>query len=759
MNQNLTVRPSKNSDIQYREYYVDYVRPRIPQIRVSNTRLAQAASGCAPSVDVLPIFDVKQQSVRNPARLSRFYLKRAAFCEVLDNSVTFVLDEPPREIHAVRKVCPYVETQVLALTCNRKYFPIKYLNVRKADRDGVLTIKKHRLNKTVFQWNRTHVAKMLHLWINNKLPINQKSKASISRFRNRFDHQRVPSEQPRTLKVVKGRASDNPIYVLKTKNKNEAVKAYTDLGRISPRAHSESGDSDKGLAILCIEGPTLGQPSKSYGDCAVMIYKSIACIWESNEKKEKNDRLINRLNWKVLKSGGVKIYQHLFLTNGTSIVYLFNKIEKLTNLTSEKIGIGSAANILKISILSEFSVPLEPPKWSEWAICNFCWIFYRCKTRNMINSFISMYEFQGFGHESQTGYHKRNTVTDSDRGRILHSFAQSKNNFFQNSNPISLDYYCTDQVAKLSFYKVDLITSRTTRFEKNQRSANLTRSDPNNTEALDLRDPSHQSSRVEQQNPRIGTTRFKGCKDLSFQGNYVALLKAALYLQIILKNFKKKKHLSSPAYTVLRRQRQLFLIEMKIETLTILGSREFELEVSRAVVGRWMKRYTARIRSSSPLHHRTLLHHRHLTRRRYTSSAGNYAADAWKSAIYLRRYTVLEGISILYPLDCRSDKDVFSRCIFCTGRWLIFAQITNWRIFFVEKILMDFHNCTAHLRILASNASISPNTARHPRSAKTLSSIKPEDEQVHNRQASANVIVALKLLNTGVTLSKIRLIF
>ncbi|KOX80140.1 hypothetical protein WN51_08316 [Melipona quadrifasciata] len=45
------------------------LRPRIPQIRVSNTRLAQAASDCAPSVDVLPIFDVKQQSVRNPARM------------------------------------------------------------------------------------------------------------------------------------------------------------------------------------------------------------------------------------------------------------------------------------------------------------------------------------------------------------------------------------------------------------------------------------------------------------------------------------------------------------------------------------------------------------------------------------------------------------------------------------------------------------------------------------------------------------------
>ncbi|KAK1126296.1 hypothetical protein K0M31_004924 [Melipona bicolor] len=30
----------------------------IPRLRVSNTRLAQAASGCAPSVEVLPISDV-----------------------------------------------------------------------------------------------------------------------------------------------------------------------------------------------------------------------------------------------------------------------------------------------------------------------------------------------------------------------------------------------------------------------------------------------------------------------------------------------------------------------------------------------------------------------------------------------------------------------------------------------------------------------------------------------------------------------------
>ncbi|KOX68181.1 hypothetical protein WN51_06075 [Melipona quadrifasciata] len=38
--------------------------PVIPRLRVSNTRLAQAASGCAPSVEVLPISDVKQSRVR-----------------------------------------------------------------------------------------------------------------------------------------------------------------------------------------------------------------------------------------------------------------------------------------------------------------------------------------------------------------------------------------------------------------------------------------------------------------------------------------------------------------------------------------------------------------------------------------------------------------------------------------------------------------------------------------------------------------------
>ncbi|KOX72367.1 hypothetical protein WN51_01466 [Melipona quadrifasciata] len=40
----------------------------IPRLRVSNTRLAQAASGCAPSVEVLPIFDVKQAACGTPAR-------------------------------------------------------------------------------------------------------------------------------------------------------------------------------------------------------------------------------------------------------------------------------------------------------------------------------------------------------------------------------------------------------------------------------------------------------------------------------------------------------------------------------------------------------------------------------------------------------------------------------------------------------------------------------------------------------------------
>ncbi|KOX70104.1 hypothetical protein WN51_04844 [Melipona quadrifasciata] len=43
--------------------------PTIPRLRVSNTRLAQAASGCAPSVEVLPISDVKQSSVQNSARM------------------------------------------------------------------------------------------------------------------------------------------------------------------------------------------------------------------------------------------------------------------------------------------------------------------------------------------------------------------------------------------------------------------------------------------------------------------------------------------------------------------------------------------------------------------------------------------------------------------------------------------------------------------------------------------------------------------
>ncbi|KAK1129800.1 hypothetical protein K0M31_019509 [Melipona bicolor] len=40
--------------------------PTIPRLRVSNTQLAQAAGGCAPSVEVLPIFDVKQAACGTP---------------------------------------------------------------------------------------------------------------------------------------------------------------------------------------------------------------------------------------------------------------------------------------------------------------------------------------------------------------------------------------------------------------------------------------------------------------------------------------------------------------------------------------------------------------------------------------------------------------------------------------------------------------------------------------------------------------------
>ncbi|KOX80135.1 hypothetical protein WN51_08311 [Melipona quadrifasciata] len=71
-------------------------RPRIPQIRVSNTRLAQAASGCAPSVDVLPIFDVKQQSVRNPARMGG----KPAY-EVCQTKCTCRFVRPPSTIFKV----------------------------------------------------------------------------------------------------------------------------------------------------------------------------------------------------------------------------------------------------------------------------------------------------------------------------------------------------------------------------------------------------------------------------------------------------------------------------------------------------------------------------------------------------------------------------------------------------------------------------------------------------------------------------------
>ncbi|KOX69292.1 hypothetical protein WN51_04329 [Melipona quadrifasciata] len=69
----------RKNDNPWHQGTSDARRPRIPQIRVSNTRLAQAASGCAPSVDVLPIFDVKQQSARNPARMGGTSLSRFSY--------------------------------------------------------------------------------------------------------------------------------------------------------------------------------------------------------------------------------------------------------------------------------------------------------------------------------------------------------------------------------------------------------------------------------------------------------------------------------------------------------------------------------------------------------------------------------------------------------------------------------------------------------------------------------------------------------
>ncbi|KOX81021.1 hypothetical protein WN51_05708 [Melipona quadrifasciata] len=71
LNEKLTI-PSTVVTLQKEYNWFYFKRPRIPQLRVSNTRLAQAASGCAPSVEVLPISNVKQSSVRNPARMEIF---------------------------------------------------------------------------------------------------------------------------------------------------------------------------------------------------------------------------------------------------------------------------------------------------------------------------------------------------------------------------------------------------------------------------------------------------------------------------------------------------------------------------------------------------------------------------------------------------------------------------------------------------------------------------------------------------------------
>ncbi|KOX68274.1 hypothetical protein WN51_07626 [Melipona quadrifasciata] len=75
-----------------RSYQLDLSRPRIPQIRVSN-------SGCAPSVDVLPIFDVKQQSVRNPARMGG-----PALVEISDSLYNEGRYVYPSDIHGIS--CP-----------------------------------------------------------------------------------------------------------------------------------------------------------------------------------------------------------------------------------------------------------------------------------------------------------------------------------------------------------------------------------------------------------------------------------------------------------------------------------------------------------------------------------------------------------------------------------------------------------------------------------------------------------------------------
>ncbi|KOX78832.1 hypothetical protein WN51_08591 [Melipona quadrifasciata] len=125
------------------------MRPRIPQIRVSNTRLAQAASGCAPSVDVLPIFDVKQQSVWNPARMGATSLVGLVLTSVWGkeslpsaplmslgsdfetkrkNYIAFSLPPHPYHSHSLLKtIRSSIHTSELPFTCTPSYklFPLK----------------------------------------------------------------------------------------------------------------------------------------------------------------------------------------------------------------------------------------------------------------------------------------------------------------------------------------------------------------------------------------------------------------------------------------------------------------------------------------------------------------------------------------------------------------------------------------------------------------------------------------------------------
>ncbi|KOX73913.1 hypothetical protein WN51_13991 [Melipona quadrifasciata] len=78
--------------------------PTIPRLRVSNTRLAQAASGCAPSVEVLPICDVAANKAKcgNTAKMRAPTSLAGSYTSICDITFCQRIYSSSEEVHFVR---------------------------------------------------------------------------------------------------------------------------------------------------------------------------------------------------------------------------------------------------------------------------------------------------------------------------------------------------------------------------------------------------------------------------------------------------------------------------------------------------------------------------------------------------------------------------------------------------------------------------------------------------------------------------------